>query len=87
MGEIETSAYVRMSATDQPGVLGRIATVLGREGVSIESVIQKPAGDDVADIVWVMHKGPERHLQAALSAIEELDVVEQICSVIRVVDE
>ncbi len=87
MGEIETSAYVRMSVTDQPGVLGRIAMLLGREGVSIESVIQKPAGDDIADIVWVMHKGPERHLQAALRAIEELDVVEQICSVIRVVDE
>ncbi len=87
MGEIESSAYVRMSVTDQPGVLGRIATLLGRESVSIESVIQKSSGNEVAEIVWVMHKGPERHLQAALRAIEKLDVVEQICSVIRVVDE
>ncbi len=53
----------------------------------MESVIQESSGNDVAEIVWVMHKGPERHLQAALSAIEKLDVVEQICSVIRVVDE
>jgi len=87
MGEIESSASVRMNVTDQPGVLGRIATLLGREGVSIESVIQKSSGNEIAEIIWIMHKGPERHLQAALSAIEKLDVVEQICSVIRVVDE
>jgi len=87
MADIESSAYMRMQVADRPGVLGQIATLLGRERVSIETVIQKSSGNDVAEIVWVMHKGPERHLQAALSAIAKLDVVEQICSVIRVVDE
>ncbi len=87
MGEIESSAYVRMRVADRPGVLGKIATLLGRESVSVESVIQRASGNGVAEIVWVMHKGPEQRLQAALSAIGELDVVKEICSVIRVVDE
>ena len=87
INEIDTRVYVRMRVTDKPGVLGQIATVLGQEKVSIESVIQKSARDEEAEIVWVMHKGREKCLQSALGIIEDLDIVEQICCVIRVVDE
>ncbi len=86
MAEVETSAYVRMQVADRPGVLGQIATVLGREQVSVESMIQESAHDDVAEIIWVTHRGPEKHLQAAMSAIEDLAVVREIASMIRVVE-
>ena len=86
MAEVETSAYVRMQVADQPGVLGQIATVLGSNDVSIQSVIQESSRDDVAEIVWVMHRGPERNLQAALRAIQDLAAVKQVSSMIRVVE-
>ncbi len=86
MAEIETGAYVRMRVADRPGVLGTIATMFGQEGVSIESVIQESSPDDTAQIVWVMHKGPEKCLQSALSCIRGLNIVEEICNMIRVVE-
>ncbi len=86
MAEVTVSAYVRMQVADQPGVLGQIATILGSEEVSIQSVIQESSCDDVAEIVWVMHRGLEKNLQAALRTIEDLAAVRRICSVIRVVE-
>ncbi len=86
MAEVAVSAYVRMQVADQPGVMGQIATILGSEAVSIQSVIQESSRDGAAEIVWVMHRGLERNLQAALRTIEGLAVVKRICSVIRVVE-
>ena len=86
MAETETRVYLRMRVADRPGAFGTIATIFGQEGVSIQSVIQESSQDDVAEIVWVMHKGPEKNLQSALSCIRGLHIVEDICSMIRVVE-
>ena len=87
MDDVVAKAYVRMRVKDRPGVLGSIATILGQEGVSIESVIQEAnVGDDLAEIVWVMHPGPQRYLRTALAAISNLGIVDSIPSVIRVVE-
>ena len=84
LDEIETATYVRMAVKDQPGVLGTIATILGEEGVSIQSVVQRGDDDEVAEIVWIMHPGAGKKLRSALDAIGRLDIVEQVRSVIRV---
>ncbi len=87
MDEVVSKNYVRMRVRDKPGVLGSIATILGQEGVSIESVIQEAnVGDDLAEIVWVMHPGPQKHLRTALEAIQHLGIVDSIPNVIRVVE-
>ncbi len=84
MDEVEARTYVRMRVADRPGVLGNIATIFGTQRVSIESVIQESSIGDTAEIIWVMHKGPERNLRSALQSISPLDIVEEIVSVIRV---
>lgn len=84
--EIEARTYVRMRVKDRPGVLGSIATIFGQEGVSIESVVQRGVMDELAEIVWIMHKGEGRNLRSALGAIGQLGIVDEICSVIRVVE-
>ena len=85
IAEVETSVYIRMRVSDRPGVMGTIATIFGQEGVSIQSVIQEASiSDGVAEIVWVVHKGPEQHMRNALASIEQLGIVEAIPSVIRV---
>ncbi len=86
MAEVQTRAYLRMRVADRPGVLGTIATVFGEESVSIQSVIQESSQDNIAEIVWIMHKGPEKNLQSALSCIRGLNIVKEICSMIRVVE-
>jgi homoserine dehydrogenase len=84
--DVETRNYVRMRVKDRPGVLGSIATIFGQEGVSIESVVQRGGSiDGFAEIVWIMHEGPERELHSALGAITQLGIVDDVCSVLRVI--
>ena len=40
IGEVETRYYLRTRVFDRPGVIGRMATVLGAHGVSLASVFQ-----------------------------------------------
>ena len=75
-----------MVVKDRPGVLGSIATILGQEGVSIQSVVQRGGTEESAEIVWIMHRGEEKQLRSALGAIGQLGIVDEICNVIRVVE-
>ena len=83
--EVVAKTYVRMRVKDRPGVLGSIATILGQEGVSIESVIQRAnVGEDLAEIVWIMPPCPYKYLRTALAALGTLGLVDSVPSVIRV---
>jgi homoserine dehydrogenase len=84
-GELVTEYYVRLLVQDEPGVLAAVASIFGRHGVSLASVIQKRT-DEVggAEIVWVTHRASERDFRAAIAEIEALEVVDSIGSVIRV---
>jgi homoserine dehydrogenase len=87
MEDVRSRNYVRMRVKDRPGVLGSIATIFGQEGVSIESVVQRGGSKNgLSEIVWIMHEGPERELHSALGAIGQLGIVDEVCSVLRVID-
>jgi homoserine dehydrogenase len=78
--DVRGRAYLRFSIADRPGVLGSIAQVLGRNGVSIASVIQHdPGEDDQPDapvpLVMMTHAASEADLDAAMEAIDRLLVV------------
>lgn len=68
--------YVRVSARDKPGVLSNISGILGEEGISISSVIQRgrerEKGDGVP-IVMILHEAPFSRMASALSRINALD--------------
>lgn len=84
MDEIVTKYYIRLLVDDRPGVLAAVAGVFGKNGVSIESVIQKRSMEDVAEIVIVTHRARESDLQATVASLKNLTVVRQIGNVIRV---
>jgi homoserine dehydrogenase len=77
--------YLRFMATDRPGVLARIAGVLGRFDISIASVIQKErrAGTTVP-IVIRTHRAREKDVAKALGAIGELATVREKPVAIRI---
>ena len=76
LATLESEYYLRFMATDRPGVLARIAGVLGRFDISIASVIQRErrAGTTVP-IVIRTHVARERNLARALGAIGRLGTV------------
>ncbi len=81
-----TEYFVRTMVQDKPGVLAKIAGILGTHDVSIESVIQKSAapGEAVAPLILVTHKAHEKDLQKAIEEIKQLPAVIDVPSCIRV---
>jgi homoserine dehydrogenase len=72
--------YLRFTIADRPGVLARIAQVLGEHGISIASVIQHDPGDDDPEgssvpLVMMTHSASEAGLSAALAEIDRLEIV------------
>jgi homoserine dehydrogenase len=86
MSEIVTQYYVRLSAADQPGVLGQIATVFGDNKISIASAIQPESDEETqtAEIVIMTHPAQEKAVQKALVELRRLEVVREISNFIRV---
>ena len=76
IGRLECEYYLRFLVLDRPGVLARIAGILGKHRISIASVIQRDRGRRASvPIVIRTHEALERDLQAALAEIGRLGVV------------
>jgi homoserine dehydrogenase len=85
MDDITSCYYLRFTALDKPGVLSRISGVLGRNNISIESVIQKGRGAAAAvPLVMMSHEAVERDVRKALDEINRMDCVSGPTMVIRV---
>jgi len=87
METVESEFYLRMQVLDRPGVLAKVATVFGEEGVSLQSVVQRASYGDRAEIVWVTHRVAEAHLARSAERITRLPEVMEISSRLRVIEE
>ena len=86
--EIFTNYYFRFSAADRPGVLSKIAGVLGNYGISIKSVHQKGrTSKGSVPIVMLTHLAKEADVKKAMAEITALDVVSDSPVLIRIEDE
>jgi homoserine dehydrogenase len=86
--DIVTNYYIRLSALDRPGVLSRIAGILGAHDISIAAVIQKgrqKAGP--VPIVMTTHKSKEENIQKAIAEIDQLEIIHGKTMLIRIEDE
>jgi len=85
MDDVVCEYYLRFMARDVPGVLGAIASVLGRNGISIASVIQKGRGEKkTVPVIMRTHSAPERNLIRALKRIESTSMVDAKPAFIRI---
>ncbi len=84
--DTEFSFYLHLEVADRPGVLAQVAEILGMQGVSIRSVVQKGLGRE-ARLVMVMHPVLESKFRAAVDLLSRLDFVREAPRVIRVIEE
>jgi homoserine dehydrogenase len=85
MDEIRCCYYLRVMALDRPGVLSRVAGILGDNDISIANVIQKGRGTrEAIPVVMLTHEARERGMRAALAAIDALPDVALPTTMIRV---
>ena len=84
IGLMEGRYYMRLTAEDHPGVLGRVCTILGKHGVSIASCIQKNQSDDTpVHVVLMTHETIESSVTAALAEIDQLEFITEPTHVLR----
>jgi homoserine dehydrogenase len=85
MDDITSCYYLRFSAIDRPGVMSRISGVLGKNNISISSVIQKGRkAAEAVPVVMMTHEAVERDVRSALDEINKMDCVAGPTMVIRV---
>ncbi len=85
MDDILSCYYLRFSVRDKPGVLSRVSGVLGKNNISISSVIQKGRGAaEAVPLVMMSHEAVERDVRRALDEINRMDCVAGPTMVIRV---
>ena len=75
MENLTTRYYLRFMVLDKPGVLSKISGVLGSQGISIASVIQKGRQEgQTVPVVIMTHRATERSVRHALHEIEKMSL-------------
>jgi homoserine dehydrogenase len=86
VADVTSSFYLYLEVADRPGVLARVASVLGDHEVSVKSVVQRGHDDD-ARLVMVVHECLESRFAAAIEALAEMEEMRAAPRSIRVIEE
>lgn len=90
IGEGTSSYYIRLDASDIPGVLSAVADSFAEQGISIKTVLQRGNSDnsqDAVPLIFIVHKTDRNMLNLALESIKKISAVREIKNVLRVLDE
>ncbi|MEG2453329.1 MAG: homoserine dehydrogenase, partial [Clostridia bacterium] len=89
ISDFSSKYYIRLTAIDKCGTLGRISSVFGKNNVSITTVLQKQICENKEDgipIIFVTHVTTEKNIDKALEQIRSLEGVKSVDALIRVED-
>lgn len=88
VSKVKSKYYIRLTVVDRPGVLGDITAILGKQNVSLRSVIQKGEikNEEKVDLVLVTHTTQEDNINKSLEEISKLDAVQGVANLIRIED-
>ncbi|MDB5104008.1 MAG: Homoserine dehydrogenase [Fibrobacteres bacterium] len=82
--ELETEFYLRLTAVDKPGVLAKVTSILGEEGISIRALVQKPEHDpEHVPVIFLTHSTRNSNVSKALRRIDALDIIQAPTQVLR----
>ncbi|MEO2065760.1 MAG: homoserine dehydrogenase, partial [Desulfurobacteriaceae bacterium] len=71
-----SSFYLRFTAVDRPGVLAKIAQILGKYQISIKMALQKSIDfNGGVPVVMTTHPAKKRDIDFAVKEIDQLDVI------------
>ena len=78
--------YFRLRLLDIPGTLSKVTKIMGDNGISISSVMQKePQREgEYATVIFLTHNARELDVKQALLQIQDLEAVHEVGGLIRV---
>lgn len=87
MSEIYSGYYLRFTAIDIPGVMGKIATVLGQNNINIESAhaskwVQKK--EPTASVHIFVESAREKDITNAMTEIKKFKIMKGESKIIRI---
>jgi homoserine dehydrogenase len=85
--EVKNLFYLRILVNDKPGVMSEVTGILGKNKVSLASVLQKHRLTPVVPLVLITHPVQEKNLNKSLKELKTLKNVKSIENVIRVVED
>ncbi len=85
--EIHSKYYLRFNVQDKSGVLSEISGILGRNNISIETVMQKARHTtERVPVIIMTYESREADVKKALAEIDALEITKEDTVLYRVVD-
>lgn len=82
--ETSSEYLLSLEVADKPGVLHAVTGTFARHGVSIRAAEQEGIGND-ARLVFITHLAKESDVQATVRELRDLDAVQQVGTILRVI--
>jgi len=82
---IESKYYLRINVSDRAGVLARITKVFEDNNISVETMLQRPASENSANLLISTHIAVEKDIQNMIKDIAALDFVNSTPVMIRII--
>ena len=89
LDDLETRYYLRFDVGDDPGVLGKIASALGEEGVSVEQMVQEGRAEETGapvPILIISHRCREGAVRAAVRKVYDAPYMKRPPRFMRIED-
>ena len=83
--ELKTRYYVRLTVEDRLGTLGACTNAFAECGISISHISQTESTDgETCTLIYVTHEALEKDIRKAEAALEALEGIRAVSSIIRV---
>lgn len=83
--KIESKYYLRINVSDKTGVLAKITKIFEQNNISVETMLQRPASNESANLLISTHIAIEKDIQNLIKEIEILEFVNSTPVMIRIV--
>ena len=83
--DINSKYYLRINVSDRAGVLAKITKVFEENNISVETMLQRPASTNSANLLISTHIALEKDIQNMIKEIEALEFVNFTPVMIRIV--
>jgi len=87
IGDTYNEYYIAINAGNNPGVIGVIGTICGKNNINISTIMQKGINEDnTAEIIVITEKSKESDVQNALKELLKSECIKNIDNLLRVMN-